>query len=76
MAGELRMEVEARAVDVMSEAVIRARRPVAPEVHRELVAQNAALAPSPARDAHLAALARGAAAVVTGQLVGLFLGPL
>jgi bacillithiol biosynthesis cysteine-adding enzyme BshC len=38
--------------------------------------QNAVLAPSPARDAHLAALARGAAAVVTGQQVGLFLGPL
>src|SRR5579859_4470829 len=57
-------------------AVARARRPVAPEVHRVLVAQNARLAPSPARDAHLAALQRGAAAIVTGQQVGLFLGPL
>ena len=57
-------------------AVARARRPLAPEVHRALVAQNARLAPSPARDAHLAALGRGAAAVVTGQQVGLFLGPL
>lgn len=57
-------------------AVARACRPLAPEVHRALVAQNAGLAPSPARDAHLEALARGAAAVVTGQQVGLFLGPL
>lgn len=58
------------------ERVARALRPVAPEVHRALAAQNAALAPSAARDAHLAALAGGAAAVVTGQQVGLFLGPL
>lgn len=65
-------EAGAEAVD----AVLRARRAIAPEVHRALVAQNAALAPSPARDAHLDALARGAAAVVTGQQVGLFLGPL
>jgi bacillithiol synthase len=57
-------------------AVARARRPLAPEVHRALAAQNAALAASPARDAHLAALARGSAAVVTGQQMGLFLGPL
>jgi bacillithiol biosynthesis cysteine-adding enzyme BshC len=56
--------------------VARARRAVAPEVHRVLVAQNAKLAPSVARDQHLAALASGAAAVVTGQQVGLFLGPL
>jgi bacillithiol synthase len=64
------MEPDAR------DLVARARRPVAPEVHAALVAQNAALAASPARDAHLGALARGAAAVVTGQQVGLFLGPL
>jgi bacillithiol synthase len=57
-------------------AVARASRPLAPEVLRVLVAQNAGLAPSPAREAHLAALGRGAAAVVTGQQVGLFLGPL
>lgn len=41
-----------------------------------LEAQNAALAPSPARDAHLEALRSGATAVVTGQQTGLFLGPL
>lgn len=51
-------------------------RPLAPAVAAALEAQNARLAPSPARDAHLAALRAGAAAVVTGQQVGLFLGPL
>ena len=60
----------------LARAVSRARRPLAPEVHRVLVAQNARFAPSPARDAHLEALRTGAAAVVTGQQVGLFLGPL
>lgn len=60
----------------LARAVSRARRPVLPEVHRVLVAQNARLSPSPARDAHLEALRQGAAAVVTGQQVGLFLGPL
>jgi len=60
----------------LARAVARARRPLAPEVHRVLVAQNARLAPSPARDANLETLRRGAAAVVTGQQVGLFLGPL
>lgn len=54
----------------------RAARPLAPEVARALRAQNAAYAPSEARDANLARLERGAAAVVTGQQVGLFLGPL
>jgi bacillithiol biosynthesis cysteine-adding enzyme BshC len=62
--------------DTRARVVARARRAIAPDVHRVLVAQNAGLAPSPARDAHLAALASGAAAVVTGQQVGLFLGPL
>jgi bacillithiol synthase len=57
-------------------AVAGALRAVTPEVHHALVAHNAGLAPSAARDAHLAALATGAAAVVTGQQVGLFLGPL
>jgi bacillithiol biosynthesis cysteine-adding enzyme BshC len=57
-------------------AVRRARRPLSREVARALEVQNARLAPSPARVAHLAALRAGAAAVVTGQQVGLFLGPL
>lgn len=38
--------------------------------------QNEAFSPSPAREKNLDALGRGAAAVVTGQQVGLFLGPL
>lgn len=57
-------------------AVARAVRPVTPEVLAALRAQNASYPPSPAREAHLDALGRGAAAVVTGQQVGLFLGPL
>lgn len=57
-------------------AVLRAERPLTPAVADALAAQNARLHPSPRRDAHLAALRRGAAAVVTGQQVGLFLGPL
>lgn len=64
------------APDARARAVARALRPVVPEVHRVLVAQNAGLPPSAARDAHLEALGRGAAAVVTGPQVGLFLGPL
>jgi bacillithiol biosynthesis cysteine-adding enzyme BshC len=57
-------------------AVLRAARPLVPAVADALDRQNACLAPSPARDENLAALRRGAAAVVTGQQVGLFLGPL
>ncbi len=52
------------------------RRP-APALLTELGAQQAALAPSLARAANLEALAGGGTAVVvTGQQVGLFLGPL
>jgi len=58
------------------DAVARAVRPLAPRVVAALVEQNAGLAPSAAREMHLDALRHGAAAVVTGQQVGLFLGPL
>ncbi len=48
-----------------------------PVVLAAIRAQNAALTPSSSREQHLAALAQGGAAcVVTGQQVGLFLGPL
>jgi bacillithiol biosynthesis cysteine-adding enzyme BshC len=57
-------------------ATQRAVRPLAAQALSALRAQNARYAPSPAREAHLDALQRGAAAVVTGQQVGLFLGPL
>lgn len=54
-----------------------ASRSVSPALHEALVARNARLAPSPARERHLELLARpGTVAVVTGQQVGLFLGPL
>jgi bacillithiol biosynthesis cysteine-adding enzyme BshC len=54
-----------------------AARPLAPALHEVLVARNARLAPSPAREKNLELLARpGTTAVVTGQQVGLFLGPL
>ena len=54
----------------------RATRPLDPAIAAALEAQNARYAASPARSAHLAALRVGAAAVVTGQQTGLFLGPL
>jgi bacillithiol biosynthesis cysteine-adding enzyme BshC len=57
-------------------AVGRARRPLDAAVAAGVAAQNARLAPSVARDRHIAELCSGAAAVVTGQQVGLFLGPL
>jgi len=58
------------------EAVRRARRPLSPRVADVIEEQCSRLAASATRDAHLRALRRGAAAVVTGQQVGLFLGPL
>lgn len=57
-------------------AVTRALRPLTPAVASALEAQHERHAPSPARAGHLAALREGAAAVVTGQQVGLFSGPL
>ncbi|MCK6547320.1 bacillithiol biosynthesis cysteine-adding enzyme BshC [Myxococcota bacterium] len=64
-------------VDDRRTAVARARaRPMDPRVWSALAAQSARGAPSAARDANLAALRDGAACVVTGQQVGLFLGPL
>jgi bacillithiol biosynthesis cysteine-adding enzyme BshC len=54
-----------------------ASRTLAPALHEVLVARNARLAPSRARERNLELLARpGTTVVVTGQQVGLFLGPL
>ncbi len=54
-----------------------ARRRVPPELIDALRRQNARYAPSPAREENLALLERpGTTVVVTGQQVGLFLGPL
>ncbi|HKP63382.1 MAG TPA: bacillithiol biosynthesis cysteine-adding enzyme BshC [Polyangiales bacterium] len=57
-------------------AVLRASRQIAPQVLAALEAQNVALGPSAAREENLRRLRAGAAVVVTGQQVGLFLGPL
>src|SRR2546428_822769 len=57
-------------------AVMRALRPVDEDVADALEAQQAKLFPSAARAQNVTALRRGAAVVVTGQQVGLFLGPL
>jgi bacillithiol biosynthesis cysteine-adding enzyme BshC len=51
-------------------------RPLTPAVADELERQNSSYAASAARDRNLALLRSGAAAVVTGQQMGLFLGPL
>lgn len=54
-----------------------AERPLSPIVLAELRRQNALLPESARREAHLAALAEpGAVVVVTGQQMGLWLGPL
>lgn len=53
-----------------------AARPLSAAVADALLVQNARYAPSAARDRNLDSLRRGATAVVTGQQVGLFLGPL
>jgi bacillithiol synthase len=54
-----------------------AERAVSAPVLEALATQNAAFPPSAARQANLEALARrGTAVVITGQQVGLFLGPL
>ena len=49
---------------------------VAPALSAVLEEQNDRYAASPAREANLRALREGAAAIVTGQQTGLFLGPL
>lgn len=62
--------------DARARAVRRATRPLDAVVAAAIEEQNARYAPSPTRDANLRLLRGGAAAVVTGQQVGLFLGPL
>jgi bacillithiol biosynthesis cysteine-adding enzyme BshC len=57
-------------------AVHRATRPLAGDVFEALVKQNARWGLSPARERNLEKLRRGAAAAVSGQQTGLFLGPL
>jgi bacillithiol biosynthesis cysteine-adding enzyme BshC len=57
-------------------ALRAAARPMSARVLAALRAQNARLGPSVARAQQLDALADGARVVVTGQQVGLFLGPL
>jgi bacillithiol synthase len=56
--------------------VLRAAGRLSTEMLAAIRAQNAAFAPSASRERNLELLERGAAAVVTGQQMGLFLGPL
>lgn len=56
--------------------VVLGRPGIDPGIASVIEAQNARLAASPAREENLRRLAAGAAAVVTGQQVGVFLGPL
>jgi bacillithiol biosynthesis cysteine-adding enzyme BshC len=63
----------------VTSALRAAQRPIDPRLLTELRTQNEALGPSSARQVHLEALASpsgGYALVVTGQQVGLLLGPL
>jgi bacillithiol biosynthesis cysteine-adding enzyme BshC len=64
--------------DARRHSIARAAgRTVAPSLIAELEAQSAALPASPARQRAIADLARpGSVAVITGQQVGLYLGPL
>ena len=65
--------------EAWAQAAVRAgRRRVSPALLEELRRQSALLPPSAARDRHLEQLAGsdGASVIVTGQQVGLFLGPL
>lgn len=57
-------------------ALVRSTRPIAPAVLETLRAQNSAFGASATRNVQLAKLSAGARVVVTGQQVGLFLGPL
>ena len=69
-----RYDVAATRASVVARA---SKRGVAPAVQDALRRQNAQFAASPQREAHLQALAApGTTCVVTGQQVGLFLGPL
>ena len=62
--------------EARSRAVARAARALDPVVADAIERQNGRFEPSAARDRNVARLRAGAAAVVTGQQVGLFLGPL
>src|SRR5687767_12194549 len=72
------LEGDCRVPAARAAAVERAaERAVSPELIAELRAQSDALPPSPARETNLERLAQpGSVAVITGQQVGLFLGPL
>lgn len=61
----------------LADSVSARPTPVSAEVWRELAAQQAVLPASPARQEHLDALGQpGTLAVVSGQQLGLYLGPL
>jgi bacillithiol biosynthesis cysteine-adding enzyme BshC len=62
--------------EARARAVARAVRPLDAVVADAIERQNTRFAPSAVLDGNLARLRAGAAAVVTGQQVGLFLGPL